>query len=58
MSAPDVPALRVMRQDDNGDRFVVVEGLPRAEAEVRVAGLTARGHEQTYWTEPGRPAQI
>lgn len=42
---------RVLRQDDNRNRFVVAEGLSRAEAEARVAALAARGHKQTYWCE-------
>ncbi len=42
---------RVLRQDDNGNRFVVAEGLSRTEAEAQVAALSARGHKQTYWCE-------
>jgi hypothetical protein len=42
---------RVLRQDDHGNRFVVAEGLSRAEAEARVAELAARAHKQTYWCE-------
>lgn len=44
-------AWRVMRQDDNGNHFVVAEGLSRAAAEERAGALTARGHKQTYWAE-------
>ncbi|MGE7434199.1 hypothetical protein [Kitasatospora sp. NPDC001175] len=43
---------RVMRQDDNGNRFVVAEGLERAETEALAAEFEARGHKQLYWTEP------
>ncbi|WP_395294536.1 NUDIX domain-containing protein [Kitasatospora hibisci] len=43
---------RVMRQDDNGNRFRVAEGLARDEAERVVAEFEARGHKQLYWTEP------
>ena len=42
---------RVLRQDDHGNRFVVADGLRRAEAEARLAELTARAHKQTYWCE-------
>ena len=50
-------AWRVLRQDDNGNRFVVAEGLTKAEAESRVAELTARGHKQSYWCEPASPGR-
>ena len=40
-----------MRQDDNGNRFVVAEGLTEAQANQKVAALTARGHKQVYWAE-------
>ncbi|WP_167352932.1 hypothetical protein [Streptomyces rubellomurinus] len=42
---------RVMRQDDNGNRFLVAEGLERAEAERLAAEFEARGHKQLYWVE-------
>lgn len=45
-------AWRVMRQDDNGNRFVVAEGLSQAGAARCVEDLTARGHKQSYWAEP------
>ena len=41
-----------MRQDDNGNRFVVAENLSEAEAYQQVDALTARGHKQVYWAEP------
>jgi len=41
-----------MRQDDNGNRFVVAEGLTETEASQKVDELTARGHKQVYWAEP------
>ncbi len=43
---------RVMRQDDNGNRFVVAESLTEAEAKHQVDVLTALGHKQIYWSEP------
>ncbi|MFI6152181.1 SPOR domain-containing protein [Kitasatospora sp. NPDC051170] len=48
---------RVMRQDDNGNRFLVAAGLERAEAERLAAEFEARGHKQLYWVEPEVEAQ-
>jgi hypothetical protein len=42
---------RVVRLDDNGNTFVVVELPSREDAERRVRELEARGHKQTYWVE-------
>jgi hypothetical protein len=42
----------VMRQDDNGNRFVVVRGVTEAEARELAAAYAARGHKQLYWIEP------
>ncbi|MET8624414.1 hypothetical protein ABZW30_11765 [Kitasatospora sp. NPDC004669] len=42
---------RVMRQDDNGNRFLVAKGLDRAEAQRLAAEFEARGHKQMYWVE-------
>ncbi|MFJ5232566.1 SPOR domain-containing protein [Kitasatospora sp. NPDC088391] len=57
---------RVVRQDDNGNRFLVARGLDRAGAEALAAEFEARGHKQLYWVEaedadgggapPGTPA--
>ncbi|WP_324605802.1 (deoxy)nucleoside triphosphate pyrophosphohydrolase [Streptomyces sp. NRRL B-24484] len=46
---------RVMRQDDNGNRFPVATGLGRAEAEALAAEFEARGHKQLYWVEAVAP---
>ncbi|RKE20945.1 hypothetical protein [Streptomyces sp. TLI_171] len=46
---------RVMRQDDNGNRFLLARGLGRAEAEALAAEFEARGHKQLYWVEPELP---
>ena len=43
---------RVMRQDDNGNRFVVAEGLGEEAARKRAEELASRGHKQVYWSEP------
>jgi hypothetical protein len=40
-----------MRQDDNGNRFVVATNLNREEAERMVVEFEARGHKQVYWIE-------
>ncbi|MFJ8042883.1 SPOR domain-containing protein [Kitasatospora sp. NPDC096147] len=42
---------RVMRQDDNGNRFLVAKGLTRPAAESMAAEFEARGHKQLYWVE-------
>ncbi|GAA2749536.1 SPOR domain-containing protein [Kitasatospora cinereorecta] len=42
---------RVMRQDDNGNRFLVAAGPDRAAAEALAAEYEARGHKQLYWVE-------
>ncbi len=42
---------RVMRQDDNGNRFLVESGLPKDKANAQVEELTARGHKQAFWAE-------
>ncbi|MFI9160065.1 hypothetical protein ACIGXI_03145 [Kitasatospora aureofaciens] len=49
---------RVMRQDDNGNRFLVAGGLAEAEARRLAAEFEARGHKQLYWveSEPTDPA--
>ncbi|WP_441250431.1 SPOR domain-containing protein [Kitasatospora sp. McL0602] len=43
---------RVMRQDDNGNRYLLAKGLTRAAAEALAAEYEARGHKQLYWVEP------
>ncbi|WP_354642159.1 SPOR domain-containing protein [Kitasatospora camelliae] len=48
----DTSTFRVMRQDDNGNRYRVAGGMSRAEAEDLAATLEARGHKQLYWVEP------
>ncbi|PYC72098.1 hypothetical protein C7C46_26020 [Streptomyces tateyamensis] len=47
----EAAAWRVMRQDDNGNRFLVARGLGRAEAAALAQEFEARGHKQLYWTE-------
>lgn len=49
--AKDLDTWRVMRQDDNGNRFPVKSGLSADRAKALVEELTARGHKQTYWAE-------
>ncbi|MFD8483141.1 hypothetical protein [Kitasatospora sp. NPDC059673] len=53
MGNPDrTPAMhRVMRQDDNGNRFLLARGLTRPAAEALAAEFEARGHKQLYWVE-------
>jgi hypothetical protein len=40
-----------MRQDDNGNRFVVAGSLTESEARLLSASYAARGHKQLYWAE-------
>jgi hypothetical protein len=47
---------RVMRLDDNGNCFVLVDGLFEPEALALVREYESRGHKQVYWAErSGRP---
>jgi hypothetical protein len=43
---------RLVRQDDNGNRFVMATFTSRAEAEEQRAVYEARGHKQLYTVEP------
>ncbi len=49
MGMPDT--YRVMRQDDNGNRYLVAGDLAEAAAERLAAEFEARGHKQLYWVE-------
>ncbi len=40
-----------MRQDDNGNTFVVSRHTSAVEAEDARQGYEARGHKQRYWVE-------
>ncbi len=42
---------RVVRQDDNGNCYVMARGLPRAEAEALARDFEARAHKQIYFVE-------
>lgn len=42
---------KVMRQDDNGNRFVVEAYTSRCEAEAEATRMTALGHKQLYWVD-------
>ena len=42
---------RVLRLDDNGNRFVVAECVSEEEARRLADAFTARGHKQAYWVE-------
>jgi hypothetical protein len=43
---------RVVRQDDNGNTFVVAEVETEEAARALAAKYEARGHKQTYSVEP------
>jgi hypothetical protein len=49
-SAPALP-WRVVRQDDNGNRYLVGRHSTREEARQVIARLEAGGHKQLYWIE-------
>lgn len=48
-----MPAARwqVMRQDDNGNRFLVARCAEREQAQALADEFEARGHKQLYWVE-------
>ena len=48
---------RVVRQDDNGNRYLVGRHSTRDEAQQAIALLETGGHKQLYWIEgdPGEP---
>ena len=39
----------VWRQGDDGNQFLIEEGLSEAAAQQMVAEFEARGHKQHYW---------
>lgn len=47
----------VMRQDDNGNRFVVASTLTEGEARLLSASYEQRAHKQMYWVEPMEDAK-
>lgn len=46
---------RLIRQDDNGNCYVIAGGLPRAEAERLAQEYEARAHKQIYFVEEELP---
>ena len=42
---------KVLRQDDNGNTFIVEVGLTKDKATSMVAKHESRSHKQTYWLE-------
>lgn len=43
------PTWSVLRQDENGNEFLVKANLRREEAEALVSEMDSRGHKQTFW---------
>jgi hypothetical protein len=43
------PLYSVWRQDDNGNVFLVKDGLAEADATRLMRDLESTGHKQTYW---------
>lgn len=39
----------VMRQDDNGNTFVIADRLSQTDAETTMRAYERRGHKQVYW---------
>ena len=50
--ASERPAWSLMRQDDNGHRFLVSVHASRAQAQQALTALEAGHHKQVYWIEP------
>ena len=46
---------RVVRQDDNGNCFVMAAGLEQCEAEDIARAFEARAHKQIYFVEQELP---
>lgn len=49
---------RVVRQDDNGQRFVIATALSEDAARQLVRDYEARGHKQLYWAENASGADL
>jgi hypothetical protein len=45
------PVWSVWRQDDNGNVFVVEDGLTEVDALRLVRDFEEKGHKQTYWAK-------
>ena len=45
------PRWRVVRLDDNGQRYVVADDLDEAAARATAERYEARAHKQMYWAE-------
>jgi hypothetical protein len=45
----------LVRLDDNGNEFVVRDGLDRDAAEALARTFEARGHKQSYWIRAQGP---
>jgi RpiB/LacA/LacB family sugar-phosphate isomerase len=52
VAAPSAPRFVLMRQDDNGNRYVVARYTDHASATAAAETFEARGHKQLYWVEP------
>ena len=42
---------KVLRQDDNGNTFVIMAGLSMDAAQALKAEYESHGHKQLYWIE-------
>jgi hypothetical protein len=50
VSEPEQPYV-LMRQDDNGNRYVVARYVTRDQAQRAADEFEARGHKQLYWVQ-------
>ncbi len=46
----------VVRQDDNGNIYIVTRGLDEHTARAQAIAYQQRGHKQLYWIEPDATA--
>jgi len=53
---PPTPRFVLMRQDDNGNRYVVARYTEHASATAAAEAFEARGHKQLYWVEASSEA--
>ena len=41
----------ILRQDDNGNKFIIQSNLAKEEADRLVAIYETKGHKQMYWSQ-------
>jgi hypothetical protein len=53
--SPPTSRWRVVRLDDNGQLYVVEDGLDEGRARATAHRFELRAHKQIYWAEPSEP---